>query len=322
MATKSKYTKSFVFTLVLAASLVPAAAYADDDVEVARKAFTAGYAEEQAGHYAAALEKFLEVQRVKDTASVRYRIGACHEGLGRFDRARETYLSIEKVARPEDKDVVASGAAKAKELEAKLGELSLRIDGDASAARVAIDGTDVPLQNGQASVFLAPGEHRVTYEPKGEAAVVTPIRLDAGKQTVLVLNRSGNRASGGLDKPPPPPPPPPADSSTSKTVGVVGIVVGAAFVVGSVVSFVLRESAISSIETDCPGGRCPKSKEGDVTSARSRAEALLPVGIVTGVVGGVALGGGLYLTLRPASAPKGAAPSSAGMTFGLEVPWR
>lgn len=322
MATKSKYTKSFVFTLVLAASLVPAAAYADDDVEVARKAFTAGYAEEQAGHYAAALEKFLEVQRVKDTASVRYRIGACHEGLGRFDRARETYLSIEKVARPEDKDVVASGAAKAKELEAKLGELSLRIDGDASAARVAIDGTDVPLQNGQASAFLTPGEHRVTYEPKGEAAVVTPIRLDAGKQTVLVLNRSGNRASGGLDKPPPPPPPPPADSSTSKTVGVVGIVVGAAFVVGSVVSFALRESAISSIGTDCPDGRCPKSKEGDVTSARSRAEALLPVGIVTGVVGGVALGGGLYLTLRPANAPKGAAPSSAGMTFGLEVPWR
>lgn len=45
MATKSKHTKSFVFTLVLAASLVPAAAYADDDVEVARKAFTAGYAE-------------------------------------------------------------------------------------------------------------------------------------------------------------------------------------------------------------------------------------------------------------------------------------
>lgn len=321
MATKSKHTKSFVFTLVLAASLVPAAAYADDDVEVARKAFTAGYAEEQAGHFAAALEKFLEVQRVKDTASVRYRIGACHEGLGRFDRARETYLSIEKVARPEDKDVVASGAAKAKELEAKLGELSLRVEGDASAARVSIDGSDVPLQNGQASVFLGPGEHRVTYEPKGEPPVVTPIRLDAGKQTVLVLNRTGNRAGGGLDKPPPPPPPP-ADSSTSKTVGVVGIVVGAAFVVGSVVSFALRESAISSIGTDCPDGRCPKSKEGDVTSARSRAEALLPVGIVTGVVGGVALGGGLYLTLRPASAPKGAAPSSAGMTFGLEVPWR
>jgi hypothetical protein len=321
MATKSKRRNLFAFSLVIAASFAPAAAYADDDVEVARKAFTAGYAEEQAGHFAAALEKFLEVQRVKDTASVRYRIGACHEGLGRFDRARETYLSIEKVARPEDKDVVASGAAKAKELEAKLGELSLRIDGDASAARVSIDGTDVPLQNGQASVFLAPGEHRVTYEPKGEAAVVTPIRLDAGKQTVLVLNRTGNRAGGGLDKPPPPPPPP-ADSSTSKTVGVVGIVVGAAFVVGSVVSFALRESAISSIGTDCPDGRCPKSKEGDVTSARSRAEALLPVGIVTGVVGGVALGGGLYLTLRPASAPKGAAPSSAGMTFGLEVPWR
>ena len=68
MATKSKHSKSLAFYLILAASLVPAAAYADDNVEVARKAFTAGYAEEQAGHFAAALEKFLEVQRVKDTA--------------------------------------------------------------------------------------------------------------------------------------------------------------------------------------------------------------------------------------------------------------
>ncbi|MBK8219120.1 MAG: hypothetical protein IPK71_35795 [Myxococcales bacterium] len=322
MATKSKHRNLFAFSLVVAASFAPAAAYADDDVEIARKAFTAGYAEEQAGHFAAALEKFLEVQRVKDTASVRYRIGACHEGLGRFDRARETYLSIEKVARPEDKDVVASGAAKAKELEAKLGELSLRVECDASAARVSIDGSDVPLQNGQASVFLGPGEHRVTYEPKGEPPVVTPIRLDAGKQTVLVLNRAGTRAGAAPDKLPTPPPPVQTDSSTSKTVGVVGIVVGAAFVVGSVVSFVLRESAISSIETDCPEGRCPKSKEGDVTSARSRAEALLPVGIVTGVVGGVALGGGLYLTLRPTSAPAGASRGTTGMTFGLEVPWR
>ena len=303
--------------LALAAPKVASA----QDLEAARKAFTAAFAEESAGHYSEALEKFLEVQRVRDTASVRYRIASCLEALGKLERAREAYLAIEKVARSEDADVVTSSKAKAKELEGRLGELSLRVDGDGSEGRAAVDGTDLPLTAGGATIFLMPGEHRVTFEPRGEPAMVTPITLEGGRRTVLVLNRRGAPATAPLPpKGPTAPVVPPPKTTGPSTVGVVGVVVGAALVAGAVVSFVLRESAISSIETDCPNGVCPRSKEGDVTSARSRAQALLPVGAVMGVAGGLALGGGVYLLVRPS--PKTTAQSSAGtMMFALEVPW-
>jgi hypothetical protein len=303
--------------LVLAAPSVASA----QDLEAARKAFTAAFAEESAGHYSEALEKFLEVQRVRDTASVRYRIASCLEALGKLERAREAYLAIEQVARAEDAEVVTSSKAKAKELEGRLGELSLRIDGDGPEGRAAVDGTDLPLTGGGATVFLMPGEHRVTFEPRGEPPMVTPITLEGGRRTVLVLNRRGTPATAPLPpKRPTEPVVPPPKSTGPSTVGVVGVVVGAALVAGAVVSFVLRESAISSIEADCPNGACPRSKEGDVTSARSRAQALLPVGAVMGVAGGLALGGGVYFLVRPS--PKTTAQSSAGtLTFALEVPW-
>lgn len=285
------------------------------DVEAARKSFTAAFAEESAGRYAEALEKFLEVQRVRDTASVRYRIASCLEALGKLERAREAYLAIGEVARPEDADVVTSSKAKAKELEGRLGELSLRIDGDGSEGRAAVDGTDLPLAAGSATTFLMPGEHRVTFEPRGEPPMVTPITLEGGRRTLLVLNRRGVPGTAAAKVPPELP-----HVGPLSTVGVVGVVVGAALVVGAVTSFALRESAIAGIESDCPNGACPRSKEGDVTSARSRAQALLPVGAVMGVAGGLALGGGVYLLVRPS--PKSTAQSSAGtMMFALEVPW-
>ncbi len=308
-------TSILIGLLVLAAPRVALA----QDLEAARKAFTAAFAEESAGHYSEALEKFLEVQRVRDTASVRYRIAACLEALGKLERAREAYLAIEKVARPEDAEVVTSSKAKAKELEGRLGELSLRIDGDGSEGRAAVDGTDLPLTGGGATVFLMPGEHRVTFEPRGEPPMVTPIMLEGGRRTVLVLNRRGAPATAPLPPKGPMPIVPPPKSTGPSTVGVVGVVVGAALVAGAVVSFVLRESAISSIEADCPNGACPRSKEGDVTSARSRAQALLPVGAVMGVAGGLALGGGVYFLVRPS--PKTAQSSAGTLTFALEVPW-
>lgn len=302
--------------LALAAPRVASA----QDLEAARKAFTAAFAEETAGHYSEALEKFLEVQRVRDTASVRYRIASCLEALGKLERAREAYLAIDKVARPEDADVVTSSKAKAKELEARLGELSLRIDGDGSEGRAAVDGTELPLTGGGATVFLMPGEHRVTFEPRGEPPMVTPITLEGGRRTVLVLNRRGAPATTPSTKQPTGGVVPPSKTAGPSTAGVVGVVLGAALVAGAVVSFAVRESAISSIEADCPNGACPRSKEADVTSARSRAQALLPVGAVMGVAGGLALGGGVYLLVRPS--PKTTAQSSAGtLMFALEVPW-
>lgn len=312
-----------VATGCVIASISFAGAARADDVDEARKTFTAAYADERAGHFAEALEKFRGVQRVKDTTSVRYRIAACLDALHKVQNARDGYLAVEEVAKPEDAAVVESSKKRARELEAQLGELALRVEGADPEKRVSIDGMEKPLKDGSIVVFLDPGEHRITYEPRGEAAVVTPISVDAGRRTVLVLNRSGSKANTAPTAAPSPPPESrPSDAAPaggSTTLGIVGIVTGTALLVGSAVAFAVRESAISDIETTCPGNRCPKSSESDIVSDRSRAKAMLPIAAITGGLGLVALGGGVYFLVRPTAAPGKATAdhSLEGLELGL-----
>lgn len=322
MTVNLKRLRYFVSGCALASTLLAGLAHADD-VDDARKTFTAAYADERAGHFAEALEKFRVVQRVKDTTSVRYRIAACLDGLHKVQNARDGYLAVEEVAKPEDAAIVESSKKRARELEAQLGELALRVEGADPEKRVSIDGMEKPLKDGALVVFLDPGEHRISYEPRGEAAVVTPITVDAGRRTVLVLNRSGSQANAAAVVPPPPgprpPEAPPADPSSTKTLGIVGLLSGTALLVGSAVAFAVRESAISDIESTCPANRCPKSSESDIVADRSRAKAMLPVAAITGGLGLVALGGGVYFLVRPTAAPgkATAANSLEGLELGL-----
>jgi len=318
MATTSDLMKRAAGACLLACALATSApARADDPVEEARKAFVEAYASEKAGRYAEALAKLAEVRRVRDTASVRYRIGACEEALGHLVEARESYLGVEAVARADDHDVVTSAKAKAREIEAKLGELSLRIDG-ARGGKARVDDREVSLQEGQATLLLPPGEHRVVYAPEGEPEATTPITLEPGKKTLLVLDRRGARAAA--PKPPelqpkPAPKPPPERTTGSSTLGIVSTVAGGALLAASLVSLALRESAIGAIEEACPASRCPRAKEPDVESAKSRAELLMPVAVVTGAAGVLALGAGVYFLVRPLGASASAPPS--GLALGL-----
>lgn len=312
MTVNLKSLRGFVSGCALASALVAGPARADDLDDV-RKTFTAAYADERAGHFAEALEKFRVVQRVKDTTSVRYRIAACLDALHKVQNARDGYLAVEDVAKPEDAAIVESSKKRARELEAQLGELALRVEGADPEKRISIDGMEKPLKDGEIVVFLDPGAHRVSYEPRGEAAVVTPITVDAGRRTVLVLNRSGSQANPTAI----PGPPARGPLSPSPSLGIVGLVTGTALLIGSAVAFAVRESAISDIESTCPANRCPKSSESEVASDRSRAKAMLPLAAVTGGLGLAALGGGVYFLVRPTAAAGQAA--AARSLEGLEI---
>src|ERR1700733_11973829 len=63
-----------------------------DPLAAARALFGEALVAEQAGRFAEALEKFERVRAVRDTASVEYRIGSCHEGLGEPAPAVRAYL--------------------------------------------------------------------------------------------------------------------------------------------------------------------------------------------------------------------------------------
>jgi hypothetical protein len=81
----------------------------------------------------------------------------------------------------------------------------------------------------------------------------------------------------------------------------IAIGVGGALAVGSVVSFVLRQSNIATINNDCNGSgtlQCPSSKQSEVNDARSAAQwqGPLAIGLAGGAVVGLGIGAWLFAT--------------------------
>ena len=284
------------------------------DVESLRAAFTAAYEEESRGNVAAALTMFRAVQRERDTASVRYRIAACLEGLARRPEALAAYRSVGEVARPSDAAVVESAQGREKALALALSELSVEIDGAPSTAEeLSIDGKRVPVANHRATVTLEPGAHSVAVRRGGEEPVPIHVTLAAGKPTVVVVGLRGER----IDRPSPPlaPQPSPADrGGPSRTAAALALGAGAALLAGCVVAVAVRESSISSIEEACPSGVCSRQSGDAVDAAAGRARAMLPVAIATGAAGALTLGAGTWLLLRPSADRAGRA---TGLSAGL-----
>ncbi len=267
------------------------------EIEVARRTFASAYEDELAGRFASALTKLREVRAVRDTASVRYRIASCLEALGKLRDAREVFLSVGDVplGPTEDHAVTTSAMDHARALEGKLARLFLRVDGAAKEqARLEVDGVHTQLTAGSTLLVLDPGDHTVRLSAPGRGPQAIQITLIEGKESSLALSL--------VD----PPPPPVAHPRYGNTVGIVTTTTGIALVAGAVIALVVRETAISRIAELCPAGTCPRSAQPEVEGASARATAAGPVAAVLGAAGGISLGVGLYLVLRPVAAPTGA----------------
>ena len=104
---------------------------------------------------------------------------------------------------------------------------------------------------------------------------------------------------------------------TKRTIGWIGVGVGAAFIISSFVTMAIRAGDISDLDSACPGGQCPRSREAELTSTRDEAQTLGPVAGVLAGVGVVSAGVGTYflLTSREPKPQETPAPS-AGIRFG------
>src|SRR3954463_7695150 len=72
----------------------PAVAETAKEIIEARRLFSEALHDEEGKHFDVALEKFRRVQGVRDTIAIRYRIGACLEGLGRLHEASEAFAQV------------------------------------------------------------------------------------------------------------------------------------------------------------------------------------------------------------------------------------
>ncbi len=312
-----------------------ASAQTDDALASARRLFTEAVADEDAHRYETALEKFRRVDAVKETANVLYRIASCLEALGRKAEAIAAYDAVVRLGAqdPASAGAVQTSRTHAAQLEPSVARLTVVVPADApSDTEVRVD--DAPAERAPlgASVPLEPGRHTLRATATGRAPFETAVQLSAGDRIAITVTLQPTPAPEPARTEAPPPPPRPVQpapvlaSSAGPPVGAwVAFGVGGLLAVGSVVSLVLRESNLATLDGDCKTTgsgtlSCPLSSTNDVNAAHDAAKIEGPLGIGLGAGALVAAGVGVWLLLATPRHDTGAlivAPSLGPHHAGL-----
>jgi hypothetical protein len=284
---------------------LPGSAQTDDELTAARKLFTEAVADQDSKLYETALEKFRKVAAVKDTANVRFRVASCLEALGRRPEALASYEAAKRLGAGDAgaADVVRAASDRATQLDRALPRLTVLVPGDAPPGTVVqVDANAVDPAALHDGMPIEPGQHTVSASAPGDLPFRTGVTLGEGARVTITV------ALQPVPPPPPPPPPvPPVDSVPTRTAGSgapagawIALGAGGLLAAGSITSFVLRASNLSTMNRDCQSGgsgslSCPTSVEGEVHGARNAAlvEGPLGIGLAAGAV--VAAGVGVWL---------------------------
>ncbi len=286
-----------------------------EELQAARDLFQEAFKDEKEKRYPEALEKFRRVAKVKESASVRYRIATVLAAMGRLREARDIYRALaagKASLPPSDHETADSAAEKAAELDRRIPKLALRVEDDAPPdVRVTLDGAPVPVSTTPRAIDVDPGDHVVSASARGAPPVERKVTLAEGGGEVA-HTVSFERTDKG----------PSATPARDDTLGWVAIAGGAGLVVIGGGLLVAREGVIGEIQDACPLRICPAVRRREIEDDRARADLFAPLGATFVVVGVVAAGLGLYLLARPnvsgrASLSARIGPKTTGIGFSF-----
>ncbi|HVJ93048.1 MAG TPA: tetratricopeptide repeat protein [Labilithrix sp.] len=291
-STTGRYSRKLgglAIALAVVAVSPRASAQSPEELKAARELFQDAYKAEQDKRYGEALEKFERVAKVKESASVRYRIATVLAGMGRLREARDAYraLAASRASLPaSDQETADSAAEKAAELDKRIPRLLLSVEDEPPPeTRISVDGSPLPQGPTQRPVELDPGDHVVAASGVGVRTYQHTVTLADGAGEVTHAIRFEKEA--------------PKARSHPLAWGVVGAGGVVALVGGALL--IAREAAIGDIEASCPGNVCPASTRSQVESDRDRAHLFAPLGVTLSVAGLIGVGVGVYLLVRPPS---------------------
>lgn len=300
---------------------VPRAARADGpaDVATAKDLFDCGRDLRARGDCAEALPLFQKAYVLYPVGLGSLRnIAVCQESLSHFAAARTTWLELRRAAASSDDakyagwgdDADCAMARLAPKVAAVTVDVAVGDEGEAPRAPtpedgilVTIDGDPLPRERLGAAVdhdpgivvvraegasLYAPDEETVTLNA-GEARHITlRVALAAAAQAPTPRPQADDAA------PTPEPESPASHGSPLRAAAWVSAGIGVAGLAGTAVAFGLRQTALASLNSECPGhasGPCPVSEHDAVTSDINRgqtASTLLNVFLVAGIAGSVA----------------------------------
>ncbi len=287
-----------------------------DELQAARELFQDAYRDEQEKRFPQALEKFQRVAAVKESASVRYRIGTVLASLGRLREARDAFRSLaasKGTLPPNEQEIADSSAERAQSLDRRIPHLVLQLqDNAAPDARVTIDGVPVPASTTPRPFEVDPGEHLVQATASTAQASETKVTLQEGRDlalTVLLPPKEKPVAAPIAVAPPTSHTPPRRDH----TLAIVALGAGGVLLITGIVLLAVRAGDISDLNNACRTV-CPSDKRSALESTHDQAQLFGPLGAGLGVVGLAAAGAGAYLLFRPA--PSAASPANGALRIG------
>lgn len=268
----------------------------------ARFQFAEGNAHYQARHYAEALTAFERSNQIIASPNADLMIARSLRELGRKADAATAFERAEKNARRrisagEAKYAQTAEAARSEgdKVKSGLGSIAIHV-AKPGGALVTVDGKEVTLENGDATLF---------HEPGGAVVIVRDANGSKQRQAISVIAGSSARLdfageSTSAPTPPPPvvgPPPPggdtppkPADTKGTKWTVPAAIVSGGVALVGLGVftGFGLSsKSTFDDLSRRCGPGSCGEADRADADSGQ-RAQTIANVGLVVGAVASVA----------------------------------
>jgi hypothetical protein len=148
------------------------------ELAAARDLFSRAERDEDAGHWADALEKLRRAGTVKMTPGIRFHIALCEEKMGQLVAALADYTAAEAVARAEgNKDVLDAISDPLAALRGRMPTLTITPPADAKDASVTLDGA--PLATGLLGtpVPVDVGTHTVQAHAAGRPPFATTLSV-------------------------------------------------------------------------------------------------------------------------------------------------
>lgn len=265
--------------------------------------FSEGREAMREGDFVRACPKFAESQRLDPSLGTLLNLGLCEEQLGDLVSALAHLRAFVEQA-PSGDDRLAAASEQLTSLDRRVPRIDLRLAPDASPlTQITIDGAPLtPPIGGALSVPLNPGHHELVAQAPGGPPLRQPLRLDEGSVLAYVVRPAPAALAPDLRRAEP-------AANTPRTLGFVGLGVGAAGLTTSFVFGGLLLDRKSFIDQHCDDKRCDDKG----LDAVEQAKTLSVAGTTSFVVGLVGLAAGVYLL---ATSPKSLAPRSAPTARG------
>lgn len=271
------------------------------------------------GKHAQACNKFEQVIRLDDTLGGRLQLAICYEKINKLASASALYAEVERIGSPsnvkKDQDAAAIAQKLHAELKPRIPQLEIVVSAPLRTIRgleVKQNGTTIPESLWNQPVPVDMGRLAIEVTAPGRAPWRTSIEINREAQLgskpfrIEVQEPPVSAGSAGTN------------ASPARTVGYVGITLGAA---GLGVGAVLGGLAISKNGESKEGNHCQTDNVCDSVGKPIRREALALANgsTIAFIVGGALLGSGIILV---ATSSKAKTPN-AGLLLGpTGIGWR